>query len=78
MTDNVRELAQRICHVLDDGGNLLAGSAMHQMLKEALAVQPTYCAEKLKPGGCQLHDLHCGWPSCNKPQAQRTPHETPR
>jgi len=27
------------------------------------------CPEKLKPGGCQLHNLHCGWPDCNKPKA---------
>ncbi len=24
-----------------------------------------YCPEKLKPGGCQLHNLHCGFPACN-------------
>lgn len=24
-----------------------------------------YCPEKLKPGGCQLHNLHCGYPKCN-------------
>ena len=28
-----------------------------------------YCPEKLKPGGCQLHNLHCGYPECNKPPA---------
>lgn len=22
------------------------------------------CAEKLKPEGCQLHNLHCGYPDC--------------
>lgn len=26
-----------------------------------------YCPEKLKPGGCQLHNLHCGYPACNQP-----------
>jgi len=24
-----------------------------------------HCPEKLKKGGCQLHNLHCGWPKCN-------------
>jgi len=28
-----------------------------------------YCPEKLKPGGCQLHNLHCGYPQCNEPPA---------
>lgn len=32
----LEDLAKRICGVLDDGGNLLAGSAMHSMLKAAL------------------------------------------
>lgn len=32
------------------------------------------CPEKLKPGGCQLHNLQCGWPDCNKtPQAASSP-----
>jgi hypothetical protein len=29
------------------------------------AVKRDYCPEKLKPGGCQLHNLHCGYPKCN-------------
>jgi hypothetical protein len=33
-----------------------------------------HCPEKLKKGGCQLHNLHCGWPKCNTaptpPEAQ--------
>ncbi len=24
------------------------------------------CPEKLKPGGCQLHNLHCGYPKCDQ------------
>ncbi len=28
--------------------------------------EPIRCPERLKPGGCQLHNLHCGWPACNK------------
>ena len=26
-----------------------------------------FCPEKLKPGGCQLHNLQCGYPKCNEP-----------
>ena len=37
----LEDLAKRICDVLDDGCNLLAGSAMHSMLKAALAVNLT-------------------------------------
>lgn len=29
-----------------------------------------YCPEKLKPGGCQLHNLQCGYPGCNQPPKQ--------
>lgn len=29
-----------------------------------------YCPEKLKPGGCQLHNLQCGYPACNQPPKQ--------
>lgn len=36
----LEDLARRICDVLDDGCNLLAGSAMHAMLKAALAKVP--------------------------------------
>lgn len=25
-----------------------------------------HCAEKKKPGGCQLHNLQCGYPQCDK------------
>ena len=23
------------------------------------------CPEQKKPGGCQLHNLHCGYPKCD-------------
>jgi hypothetical protein len=26
-----------------------------------------YCPEKLKPGGCQQHNLQCSYPECNRP-----------
>ena len=25
-----------------------------------------HCREKAKPGGCQLHNLHCGYPKCDQ------------
>lgn len=25
-----------------------------------------HCAEKAKPGGCQLYNLHCGYPDCDR------------
>lgn len=24
------------------------------------------CPERNKPGGCQLHNLHCGYPKCDE------------
>lgn len=29
-----------------------------------------HCAEKNKAGGCQLHNLQCGYPKCDQPPAQ--------
>ena len=31
------------------------------------------CPEKQKPGGCQLHNLHCGYPACDTQPAQEAP-----
>lgn len=38
-----------------------------QGLEAGLDNTPDYCPEKLKPGGCGLHNLHCGYPRCNRP-----------
>mgnify|MGYP000951998300 CR=1 FL=1 len=38
--------------------------------QQAEPSQTIYCAEKRKPGGCQLHNLHCGWPKCNESSQQ--------
>jgi hypothetical protein len=53
-----------------------AVAVVHHMLRSAaLASAPVaderkdYCPEKRKPGGCQLHNLHCGYPKCNEPPA---------
>jgi len=46
-----------------------------------LAYTEGHCAEKRKPGGCQLHNLHCGYPACDRkaaaPQPPRAPARTP-
>lgn len=26
-----------------------------------------YCRNHTAPGGCQLHNVQCGWPKCNEP-----------
>lgn len=59
------------------GAGLFASEADIEQLckevREALAAQAEpvaiHCPEKRKPGGCQLHNLHCGWPECNKPES---------
>lgn len=30
------------------------------------------CPEKQKPGGCQLHNLQCGYPVCDEEHVQNT------
>lgn len=32
-----------------------------------------HCVEKRKPGGCQLHNLHCGYPACDRKAAAPSP-----
>jgi hypothetical protein len=43
---------------------------MNDAQSPAPAPAPSYteghCAEKRKPGGCQLHNLHCGYPACDR------------
>jgi hypothetical protein len=44
-----------------------------------MASDPKNCAENRKPGGCQLHNLHCRAPECFKaPRAERPADATPR
>lgn len=42
---------------------------LRNRIRELLAGQPEetsgWCEEKKKPGGCQLHNLHCGYPNCD-------------
>ena len=39
----------------------------------AVAVEPTngYCANRKAPGGCQLHNLQCGYPQCDQRSEER-------
>jgi hypothetical protein len=48
---------------------------MQRGTEQKQPVAQTHCSEKRKPGGCQLHNLHCGWPKCNKPQQQEQPEQ---
>jgi hypothetical protein len=32
-----------------------------------------HCKEKAQPGGCQLHNLHCGYPACDRKAANTLP-----
>jgi len=36
-----------------------------------------HCTEKAKPGGCQLHNLHCGYPACDRKPAAPDKKEKP-
>lgn len=44
----------------------------HPSARSGAAPKSDHCPEKLKPGGCQLHNLHCGYPKCNEPPAARS------
>ena len=54
-------------------------AAVVRSLRKALAQQPAavdgyttgHCERHKQPGGCDLHNLHCGWPACDRrPAAQ--------
>lgn len=36
----------------------------------AQAFTEGHCDEKRKPGGCQLHNMHCGYPACDRKSAK--------
>lgn len=63
-------------HALDLNPNILEHHTLRRELIRvgaARGIHPApkqaepqiHCPEKLKKGGCQLHNLHCGWPKCN-------------
>ena len=45
------------------------------MEREALAKKPLttvttgHCKEKAKAGGCQLHNIQCGFPACDRKES---------
>ena len=46
--------------------------------QEPVAYTTGHCKEKAQPNGCQLHNLHCGYPACDRkavavPQPKREP-----
>lgn len=63
------------CALFKQGGGGVESLAyeMAAMLSQAPAVkaepvaEPICCPERVKNGGnCPHHNLHCGWPACNK------------
>ena len=45
--------------------------------QEPVAYTTGHCKQKAQPGGCQLHNLHCGYPDCDR-KAVTTPPEVQR
>jgi hypothetical protein len=37
--------------------------------QEPVAYTTGHCIEKAKPGGCQLHNLHCNFPACDRKES---------
>ncbi len=37
--------------------------------QEPVAYTTGHCKEKAKPGGCQLHNLHCSFPACDRKES---------
>ncbi len=71
----VDALAQIIREV--DGQNRLGAGTLAERIIERLAAsvsQPKithgHCSEKNKPGGCQLHNLQCGYPKCDQEEVK--------
>jgi hypothetical protein len=79
--ENARELGLDYEPVLKDNSNYRYDPPHAEpvtMLFGSLPVQePTYttghCKEKAQPGGCQLHNLHCGYPACDRKAANTLP-----
>lgn len=73
--DNQRKKAQE-----PDVADVIAGALQtsrahaYELMAAALkdAAQPEqqftegHCANKAQPGGCQLHNLQCGYPDCDR------------
>ncbi len=38
----------------------------HEVSQEPVAYTTGHCKEKAKAGGCQLHNIQCGFPDCDR------------
>lgn len=54
---------------------------MTEQNKAAPSQEPAYttghCENKKHPKGCQLHNLHCGWPKCDRKPVEAAPSQEP-
>lgn len=53
------------------------GRALIEQMRAAPDYTTGHCAEKNKPGGCQLHNLHCGYPACDRRAAPKQAAQEP-
>jgi hypothetical protein len=50
-------------------GNIAAQPAPLPVQEQRLSFTTGHCKEKRKPGGCQLHNIHCGFPACDRKES---------
>jgi hypothetical protein len=55
------------------GKELAALKAQPAPVQEPVAYTTGHCIEKAKPRGCQLHNLHCRYPACDRKTAATPP-----
>ena len=48
------------------------GHCCPQSNQEPVAYTTGHCKQRAQPGGCQLHNVHCGYPDCDR-KAVTTP-----
>jgi hypothetical protein len=51
---------------IGDAQDRLIAELAAQPKQEPVAYTTGHCKEKAQPGGCQLHNLHCGYPACDR------------
>lgn len=63
------ETAERVHNSVGLISREIQAHDLRERIRELLAGEPEetsgWCEEKKKPGGCQLHNLHCGYPNCD-------------
>jgi hypothetical protein len=69
--DGIYEHASGSYVLFRDVRDLLAAPVAQPVEKPV--AKTDYCVEKLKAGGCQLHNLHCGYPKCNEAPTDAAP-----